>query len=205
MNLNEQTRHPGSLRWERKSFFCLKTKQWCSIPEPSQHNWGKVDNMHGAVSIYWTPAVYCVTSWEALLHCWEARALDLELLMWPWLEACPSVSWFSPAWNENTQESSALIRSSAQCLLYSVTATDQHMCAHAQPLSRVWLIVTPWTIACEAPLSMEFSRQEYWSGLPFPSPGDLPDAGIEPGSPVLQADSWPSELPGSSIMALVSL
>ena len=49
--------------------------------------------------------------------------------------------------------------------------------------------VTPWTIVHQAPLSMEFSRQEYWSGLPFPSPGDLPDPGIEPRSSVLQADS----------------
>ena len=46
-------------------------------------------------------------------------------------------------------------------------------------------LATPWTIACQAPLSMGFSRQEYWSGLPFPSPGDLPDPGIEPGSPAL--------------------
>ena len=50
-------------------------------------------------------------------------------------------------------------------------------------------LATPWTVACQAPLSMGFSRQEYWSGLPFPSPGDLPDPGIEPRSPVLQADS----------------
>ena len=47
-------------------------------------------------------------------------------------------------------------------------------------------LVTPWTGACQTPLSMGFSRQDYWSGLPFPSPGDLPDPGIEPGSPVLQ-------------------
>ena len=57
--------------------------------------------------------------------------------------------------------------------------------------------VTPWTIACEAPLSTEFSRPEYWSGLPSPSPGDL-DQGIEIGSPALQADFLLSEsLPGS--------
>ena len=49
-------------------------------------------------------------------------------------------------------------------------------------------LATPWTVACQAPLSMGFSRQEYWSGLPFLSPGDLPDPGIEPGSPALQAD-----------------
>ena len=47
--------------------------------------------------------------------------------------------------------------------------------------------MTPWTVALQAPLSMEFSRQEYRSGLPFPSPGDLPDPGIEPGSPALQS------------------
>ena len=53
---------------------------------------------------------------------------------------------------------------------------------------------TPWTVACQALLSMGFSRQEYQSGLPFPSPGDLPDPGIEPRSPALQADSLPTEL-----------
>ena len=52
----------------------------------------------------------------------------------------------------------------------------------------------PWTVACQAPLSMGFSRQEYWSELPFPSPEDLPDPGIELGSPALQADSLPTEL-----------
>ena len=55
---------------------------------------------------------------------------------------------------------------------------------------------TPWTVACWAPLSMRFSEQEYWSGLPSPSPGDLPNAGIEPGFPALQADSQPTELQG---------
>ena len=56
-------------------------------------------------------------------------------------------------------------------------------------LSLVQLFVTPWTVACQTSQSMEFSRQGYWSGLPFPSPGDLPNPGIEPGSPTLQADS----------------
>ena len=55
-------------------------------------------------------------------------------------------------------------------------------------------LATPWTIACQAPLSIGFSRQEYWNGLPFPSLGDLPDPGIEPWSPGLQADSLPTEL-----------
>ena len=64
-------------------------------------------------------------------------------------------------------------------------------------LSCVRLFVTPWTVAYKAPLSMEFSRQEYWSGLPFPSPGDLPDPGIKPKSPALQTDALPSEPPGN--------
>ena len=55
------------------------------------------------------------------------------------------------------------------------------------------LFGTPWTVARQAPLSTESPSQEYWSGLPFPSPGDLPDPGINPGSPALQADSLPSE------------
>ena len=62
--------------------------------------------------------------------------------------------------------------------------------------SRIGLFVTPWTVAHQAPLSMGFSRQEYWSGLPFPSPEDLLNPGVEPGSPALQADSLPFELQG---------
>ena len=62
--------------------------------------------------------------------------------------------------------------------------------------SRVRHLVAPWTAAYQASLSMGFSRQEYWSGLPFPSPGDLPDPGIEPRSPALQAEALPSEPPG---------
>ena len=57
-------------------------------------------------------------------------------------------------------------------------------------------LVTPWTIADQASPSMGFSKQEYWSGLPFPSPGDLPNPGIEPGSPASQSDSLPTEPPG---------
>ena len=64
--------------------------------------------------------------------------------------------------------------------------------------------VTPWTLAHQAPLSMGFSRQEYWSGLPFPSPGDLPHLGIESGTPALQADSLLSELPGKPIIPCVT-
>ena len=63
---------------------------------------------------------------------------------------------------------------------------------------------TPWTAASQAPLSMGFPRQEYCSGLPFPSPGDLPDPGIEPASLALQADSLPLSHPGSPNMVLTA-
>ena len=65
-----------------------------------------------------------------------------------------------------------------------------------QLLSHVRLFATPWTIAHQAPLSMGFSRQEYWSRLPFPSPGDLPDPGIKPASPALACGFFTTEPPG---------
>ena len=74
------------------------------------------------------------------------------------------------------------------------------MCVCVMSLSCVQLFATQWTVAHQAPLSMEFSRQEYyWSGLPCPSPGDLPDLGIKPRSPALEADSLLSEPPGKPI------
>ena len=70
-------------------------------------------------------------------------------------------------------------------------------------LSYVQLFGTPWTVAYQAPPSMGFPRQEYWSGVPFPSPGDLADPGSEPGSPALQADTLPSEPPEATIIIIV--
>ena len=64
-------------------------------------------------------------------------------------------------------------------------------------LSHVRLFATHWTVVYQSPPSMGFSRQECWTGLPFPSPGDLPDPGIEPGSPAFQADALTSEPPGN--------
>ena len=73
------------------------------------------------------------------------------------------------------------------------------VCVHARArlVTQLCLIVTSWIVACCTSLSLEFSRQEYWRGLPFPSPGGIPNAGIEPGSLVLQADSLLSEPPES--------
>ena len=62
--------------------------------------------------------------------------------------------------------------------------------------------VTPWTVAYQAPPSMGFFRQEYWNGLPFPSPGDLPNPGTEPRSPTLQADTLSSEPPGKQAFSM---
>ena len=80
---------------------------------------------------------------------------------------------------------------------------DSNVCSGAQSLSHVCLFVTPWTVACQAPLSMGFSRQVYQTGLPFPLAGDLPDPGIKPMSWVLQADSLPLCQLGSPRFKLV--
>ena len=74
---------------------------------------------------------------------------------------------------------------------------DLELSIEVKLLSRVLLFATPWTVAYKVPLSIEFSGQENWSRLPFPSPGNLPDPGIEPRSPALQADALPSEPPGN--------
>ena len=74
---------------------------------------------------------------------------------------------------------------------------------NVKSLSRVRLFAAPWTVGHQAPPSMGFSRQEYQSGLLFPSPGDLPHPGIEPGSPALQVNSLPTESPGKPIYILI--
>ena len=74
-----------------------------------------------------------------------------------------------------------------------------YVCIHAQLLSNIRFFVTPWTTACQAPLYMGFSRQEYWSGLPLPPPGNLPDPGIKPespASPALSGGFFNTEPPG---------
>ena len=83
-----------------------------------------------------------------------------------------------------------------EVILSCWTTWKAHSVTVVQSLSCVRLFETPWTEGRQAPLSMEFSRQEYWSGLPVPSPGDLPDPEIKPGIPALQADSLLSEPAG---------
>ena len=69
-------------------------------------------------------------------------------------------------------------------------------------LSHVRLFATLWTVACQVALSMEFSRQKYWSGLPFPSPGDLPHPGIEPASPALAGTFFTAEAPRNPLIPI---
>ena len=88
-------------------------------------------------------------------------------------------------------------RGAWQATVHGITRVGHDLvtaAAAAKSLQSCPTLVIPWTVACQAPLSMGFSRREYWSGLPFLSPEDLPDPGIEPRSPALQADSLPTEL-----------
>ena len=83
--------------------------------------------------------------------------------------------------------------------------TKRFMKVKVKSLSPVRLFETPWTVAHQTPPSMGFSRQEYWSGLPFPSSGDLPNPGIKPRSPALQADALTSEPPGKPLKSFMAL
>ena len=87
--------------------------------------------------------------------------------------------------NFPTQESNPGLLRGRQ-ILYRFSYREVTIGMKAKSLSRVQLFVTPWTVAHQASLSMEFSRQEYWSGLPFPSPEELPNPGTEPWSPASQ-------------------
>ena len=81
-------------------------------------------------------------------------------------------------------------------MIWQTSSLILYMCIHADSLSHVWVFGTPCTVTHQPPLSMGFFRQEYWSGIPFPSPGDLPNPGIEHRSPALQVDSSPTEALG---------
>ena len=110
----------------------------------------------------------------------------------------------SPFWTSFALRSPQGIKKYPHCENeYSLCSRVYSHCAVLSRLSCVWLFVTSRTVARQAPLSVGFSREEYWSGLPFPSPGDLPGPEIKLKSPALQVDSLPSELPGKPIVSLV--
>ena len=101
-----------------------------------------------------------------------------------------------PDYSENQEIIHQIIKS--KCLKFkSKCLKTLALKMKVKSLSRVQLFATPWTVAYQALTSMGFSRQECWNGLPFPSPGDLPNPGIEPRPPEVQADTLPSEPPGN--------
>ena len=91
---------------------------------------------------------------------------------------------------------------SHKAMKHQVVISTLCVWVHACALSHVQLSMAPWTVTYQAPPSMEFSRQDYWSGLPFPTPGVLPNPGIEPSSPTLQVDPLQIEPPGKPTIGL---
>ena len=111
------------------------------------------------------------------------------------------ISYWKPSLTFYTQFHILIVLAIPTCLLKLIQLFSL---TREKSLRHVQLSAIPWTVAYQASPSMGFSRQEYWSGLPFPSPGDLPDPGIKPRSPTLQVDSLPAELPGKPHVSLYS-
>ena len=118
------------------------------------------------------------------VRCWKVKVKSLSRV---WLFAIPWTAAYQapPPMGFSRQEywSGVPLPSPCDCLLSPNSFWKKQwmppLCVHAQLLSLVWLFVSPWTVACQAPLCMELSRQEHWSGLPFPPPGGLPNLGME--------------------------
>ena len=138
--------------------------------------------------------LHSIPSRDLLLHSkdnpslrYEALCKQASSLLQPhWFSAVLWLSCFSPD-----------LRFTAPPSYIYLNTTSLACLSTSCFLSHVQLFVTQWPVICQAPLSMEFSRQEYWSRLPFPSPGDLPDPEIEPRSPASQVDALLSEPPGT--------
>ena len=158
----------------------LRQECWCELPFPPPGDHLTHRFNPSCLNCRW------------ILYCWATRKAP----QW-WLFSIPVVA--NSLWAHGLQRTKHLSPSPSpeacpsSCPLHQWCSSTSVCVSH----SVVSDFAIPWTVAHQAPLSMEFSRQEYWSGLPFPAPGDLPDSGIEPGSPALQTDSLPSELKGS--------
>ena len=112
---------------------------------------------------------------------WDSEGPQVQELLSPWIWG---------VWSTRLYD--ALLHGVLVCVCVRVCVYES--------LSCVWLFVPPWTVTHQSPLSMGFSRQEHWSGLPFPSPGNLPHPGIKPRSPALHVDSLPSEPPEKPLL-----
>ena len=146
--------------------------RWFTVPTQSQ-----LENFHNT-SCFWHWCYILVTNW-----CWSWSCNTLNT--WH------MKSWFigkdpdaGKDWRQTTED---------EMVGWHYRLSGRESDSEVAPY--VWLFATPWTVVCQAPPSMGFPRQEDWSGLPFPSPGDLPNPGIKPGSPTLQVDSLLSETP----------
>ena len=124
----------------------------------------------------------------------KEKSTSALLAVWPWEAAHPL--WTS---NESLIKWRITFRILSNPLSLKGYLSVKECLLKVKSLSHVRLFATPWTVAHQDPVSMGFFRQEYWSGLPFPSPGDLPYPGIELRSPVLQADALTSEPPGKPL------
>ena len=127
--------------------------------------------------------------WDLLVVAYELlrdTACGVSFPHWGWNPGCLLGSLSRWTTRENPTHFKKFLDIKCLSLHYDFTPwVCTHCCVTVHSLSRVWLFATPWTITCQAPLSMGFPRQEYWSGLPFFSPGDLPDPGVEPTFPAL--------------------
>ena len=121
---------------------------------------------------------------------WDGWMASLSQWIWVWVNS-GSWWWTGRPGALQSMGSQSRTRLSDWTELRFKKQCKQHESVYS--LSHIWLFATLWTVAHQAPLSMGFSRQGYWSGLPLPSTGDLPDTGIKPGSPASQADALPSE------------
>ena len=133
--------------------------------------------------------LFCKTKWPGTWH-WP-------LVWWLGFGALTSATWIQPLGRTEAPLQAAAGQDHLRPLgVPNVSDFVEDFFDVVYMLNRVWLFVMPWTIVCQAPLSMEFSRQEFWSGLPFPTQRNLPDLGIEPASPALTGRLFTTEPPG---------
>ena len=171
----------NKLSWQQSELFHL-LKKLGEIITPSQSK-----NIYTLLCSW----AGCGATWVTALHLWYNHAHCTEsplCISAGWIPVCSfeeQTFWKDTGGHSRWEEMSVLLLSS----LWDVARILNHFISQfigvRELLSGVWLFATPWTVAHQAPLFMDFSKQEYWSGLLFPSPGDLSDPGIEPSSPQL--------------------